>query len=87
MINSAQHPAAWKRLLSDIDDLTSHLAELSRHMTRDGGIAAAEFEERIAHAYAHLNRIWNARTEVHADRVVEKLEEFIRFPTDIAPIP
>jgi hypothetical protein len=87
MINNAQHPTAWERLLSEVDGLTSHLKALSSQMSRDGGIASEDFHNQIAHAYAHLNLVWNARSEVSADRVIEKRDELIRFPTDIEPLP
>jgi len=86
MISNAEHPVAWALLVYQIDDLREHLDDLAKDMADRGLIDDEEFRVRVAHAYAHLNRIWNSRADGAEDAMVRRMDEFSRFPTDIDPI-
>jgi hypothetical protein len=84
MINNAEHPVAWTLLICQVDDLCEHLDTLAKTMADNGAIDEEDFRVQVAHAYAHLNRIWNSRDDGSEDG--RRLHEFSKFPTDIEPI-
>ena len=86
MINNAEHPVAWALLIYEIDDLREHLDTLAKAMADSGSIDEQDFRVHVAHAYAHLNRIWNSRDDGSDDGMARRMDEFSKFPTDIEPI-
>jgi hypothetical protein len=86
MINQSEHPVAWALMLYDIEEVKEHLESLLNRMASDGSIEDDFFEVGIAHAYAHLNRIWHSRNHESGELTDAEREVFTRFPTDIEPV-
>jgi hypothetical protein len=86
MINQTDHPVAWALLLYEIDDLKEHLDTLLKQMAADGQIDDEDYKVHVSHAYAHLNRIWNARNDGSEDKARDRITDFTKFPTDIEPV-
>ena len=85
MINRSDHPVAWAILLYELEDAQEHLENFSKQMSREGRIDVEDFTIQIAHVYAHLNRVWNARNEV-SELTDEQWNAFRKFPADIEPV-
>jgi hypothetical protein len=85
MINSKDNPVAWALLVQEIADAQEHLQSLAEQMSRDGQIEDQDFAVQVGHAYAHLNRAWNARNHAGED-MSEEWDVFSCFPTDIKPV-
>jgi hypothetical protein len=86
MINAKDNPVAWALLVQGIVDAKEHLDELARQITADGRIDDEDFAVQIGHAYAHINRAWNARNERSEDVTDQQWDAFSRFPTDLEPL-
>lgn len=86
MINFKNNPVAWALLVQGIADAQEHLASLIGQMSRDGTIEDEDFAVQVAHAYAHINRAWNARNHTGEEMTDEQWDAFSKFPQDIEPI-
>ena len=69
-----------------ISDAQEHLASVVAQMSADGRIDDEDFAVQIGHAYAHTNRVWNARNHEPAEIAEELWDAFSWFPTDIESV-
>ena len=86
MINSKDNPVAWALLVQGMEDAHEHIASLVKQMNRAGTIEDEDFAVQIAHAYAHINRAWNARNYASGEMTDEQWTTFSQFPHDIEPV-
>jgi len=84
MINGKDHPVEWALLAYELDDAIEHLQALSKDFIPNGDIDETDFEVKLGHVYAHLNRAWNSRNRI-GESDQEQLELESRFPTDLYP--
>lgn len=86
MVNAKDNPVAWALLVQGIEDAREHIASLVDQMNRAGTIEEEDFAVQLGHAYAHINRVWNARNHAGEEMTDEEWEIFSRFPHDIKPV-
>ena len=74
-------PATW------IDKLAKWITndERSKEIATSGRIDERDFQVRIGHVYAHLNRVWNGRNRT--DEITDdQWERMSQFPQDLIPV-
>jgi hypothetical protein len=72
-------------LVMGLDEACEHLQELTKEMASSEEFSEVDFEVRLGHIYAHLNRAWNGRN--HTGEVTfEQHVAYNQFPRDIEPV-
>ncbi len=85
MINKKSHPVGWALLLTELEDVQEHIADLVKELENSEEMDDEELSVHLGHVYAHLNRIWHARNE--EEGVSEnQWSEFSQFPKDVKPV-
>jgi hypothetical protein len=85
MIDRNSHPVGWAMLLTALEDVQEHIADLVKELESTGDMDDAELSIHLGHVYAHLNRIWHARNEEEGIRE-DQWSEFSQFPKDVKPV-
>lgn len=85
MINEKDNPVAWALLLSELDEVQEHLAELKSELSEAGAMDDEEFAVYLGHVYAHLNRVWHSRNQ-DSEITKEQWPVYSQFPSDIKPV-
>lgn len=87
MISEKEHPVAWALIISEMEEACEHLRSLIDEMAKQGLIDEEVFAVDLGHIFAHLNRVWNARSDPESENWTGDVwERNSQFPDDLKPV-